>query len=249
MPGNRIRLSLAFALGCLTLVGCATVPPSERDPRDPWQRMNRATWRFDYGFYTDVAEPVVKTYVRVTPHPIQAGISNFFHNLTYPEVIVNDLLQGQVADFGKDTVRFVIDSTFGIGGLLDPATGMGLVRHDRDFGQTFGKWGIPTGPYLVLPFLGPSDVRDAIGLVPAEYADPLHYVQNTGADYGTRAVGTLNTGAHLLPIFRLDQRAFDHYAFARNTYLERRRFMVRGPRTSPGGAEQELKELENSAGN
>lgn len=244
----RIRVALALALACLTLVGCATVPPSERDPRDPWQRMNRTTFRFDIGVDKHIVKPVTRTYVRVTPHPVRAGIANFFNNLTYPEVIVNALLQGRVLHFGQDTARFLVDSTIGIGGLLDPATPMGLPREDRDFGQTFGKWGIPPGPYLVLPFLGPSDLRDAIGLVPAEYTDPVHYVQNTWADYSSRAVGTLNTATNIQPQINLALKAYDPYAFVRNTYLAQRRFMVKGAK-SHGGAEQELKELEQSGGN
>ena len=209
--------------------------------------MNRATWKFDYGFYTHVGQPVAEAYVHHVPHPIREGIANFFNNLMYPETIVNDLLQGQVSAFGRDTVRLVIDTTFGIGGLLDPATQMGLARNDRDFGQTFGKWGIPTGPYLVLPFLGPSDVRDALGLAPAVFTDPLYYVNDAAVTYPAGAVGTLNTAADLLPELKLDQQAYDHYAFARNTYLALRKHKVEGNRQEKG-AEQELEELEQSGG-
>ena len=249
MPRICNRLSLAaLALGCTALMGCAAVPRAERNPADPWQRMNRATFSFDYQFYRHVAEPVAKTYVRITPSPIRRGIANFFDNLDYPTVIVNDLLQGQLSAFGRDTARLLVDTTFGIGGLMDPATRMGLARDDRDFGQTFGKWGIPTGPYLVLPILGPSDLRDAIGLVPAVFTSPLYYVNNTAATYSTAGVETVNTATEMLPDLKLDQQAFDHYAFARDVYLSRRRFMVEGSRKHKG-AEQELQELEQSSGN
>jgi phospholipid-binding lipoprotein MlaA len=241
------RGAAALAALSLALAGCAAVPASERDPRDPWQRVNRATFSVDYRFYTDVGEPVAKTYVRVVPGPIRDWVSNFFNNLSYPTVIVNDVLQGRMAAFGRDSARLAIDTTFGIGGLLDPATGIGLVRDQRDFGQTFGKWGCPSGPYLVLPLLGPSDLRDAIGLVPAQFTDPLAYVNNAAADYAVRGAGALNTGAALLPELKLDREAYDHYAFARDTYLSRRAFMVRGDRGKEA-AKRELEELEPTGG-
>lgn len=245
---SRIRNTLslaALALCSLGLFGCATVSPAQRDSRDPWQSMNRTTYRFDYAFYTRLGEPVTKTYVRITPDPIRQGISNFFNNLAYPTVIVNDLLQGQLADFGRDTVRLVINTTFGIGGLLDPATGIGLARHDRDFGQTFGKWGIPPGPYLALPILGPSDLRDAFGLIPAVFTSPLYYVNDPAVTYPAGAVDTLDTATGLLPELQLDKQAYDHYAFARDAYLSRRRFLVHGNK-QPDNAEQEFQELEQS---
>ncbi len=240
--GKKLAL-IGLTLLSLTLFGCAAVPRAERDPRDPWQRMNRVTFRFDMNFYNHVATPVARTYVRVVPHPIRLGISNFFDNLEYPTVIVNDLLQGRLKDFARDTGRLLVNTTLGIGGLFDPAVHLGLPSEHRDFGQTFGKWGIPTGPYLVLPFLGPSDVRDAVGLVPEEYTTPMHYVQNTWADWGTRGVGLVNTDTHLQPTIRLIRRAFDPYTFARHAYLAQRKFMVHGM-GHENSAEQELKELQ-----
>jgi phospholipid-binding lipoprotein MlaA len=239
-------LTAAMSLLVLALAGCATVPPSERNPHDPWQRMNRATFRFDLGFYKRILIPVTTNYVRVTPHPIRVGVHNFVGNLFYPTVIVNALLQGKVLPFARDLGRLVVNTTVGIGGLFDPASRMGLTPEDRDFGQTFGKWGIPTGPYLVLPFLGPSDVRDALGLVPDYmYASPLgygHYPGHLAIRLGVDGLDVLNTGVELLPELRLDLKAYDPYAFARNAYLQERNFMVKGP--EEGSAEQELKELQ-----
>lgn len=250
MP-TRIRPAMlriaTLSLTALTLAACATVPPSERNPRDPWQRMNRATFSFDLGFYKHVVTPVANTYVRITPHPIRTGVDNFVHNLAYPTVIVNALLQGQMRPFARDLGRLVLNTTVGIGGIFDPATPAGLRREDRDFGQTFGKWGLPAGPYLVLPFLGPSDVRDGIGLVPAfTVASPMfygHYTGDTAIRYGVAGLGALNTGVELLPLIRLDEQAYDPYAFARNAYLQQRDFMVKGP-NAQNNAEQELKELQ-----
>jgi phospholipid-binding lipoprotein MlaA len=249
MP-RRIRPAMlrtaAISLLALALLGCATVPPSQRDPHDPWQGMNRATFGFDLGFYRHVAIPVVTDYIRVTPQPVRTGIDNFVTNLFYPTVIVNALLQGQALPFARDLGRFVVNTTVGIGGLLDPATRVGLPYEDRDFGQTFGKWGIPPGPYLVLPFLGPSDVRDALGLVP-DYtvASPFgygHYSGQLAVRLGVDSLDVLNTGVQLLPVLRLDLKAYDPYGLARSAYLQQRAFMVKGPQE--GGAEQELKELQ-----
>ncbi len=240
----RIATFAALSLLTLALLGCATVPPSERNPRDPWQRMNRGVFRFNAGFDRAIFKPVARTYLRVVPHVVRTGIGNFFNNLGYPEVIVNALLQGQPQAFARDTGRFVVNSTVGIGGLLDPATPLGLTLEDRDFGQTFGKWGIPSGPFVELPILGPSDVRDAIGLVPAEYADPRHYIQNPYWDYGLALLDAVKIRADLLPLTDIAEQNFDPYAFERNAYLQQRAFMVTGPQTQKNSAEEELKELQ-----
>ena len=244
-PAMPLRIA-SICLPALALLGCATVPPSQRNPRDPWQRMNRATFGFDLGFYRHVAIPVVTDYVRITPDPIRTGIHNFVTNLFYPTVIANALLQGKALPFARDIGRFVVNTTVGIGGILDPATKVGLTYEDRDFGQTFGKWGIPTGPYLVLPFLGPSDVRDAVGLVPDYlYASPLgygHYSGQLAIRLGVDSLDVLDTGVQLLPALRLDLSAYDPYGLARNAYLQQRDFMVNGPQQ--GGAEQELQQLQ-----
>lgn len=249
MP-RRIRpaaLRIAMlSLVTLALLGCATVPPSERHPRDPWQRFNRGVFKFNDVFDRAIAKPVARTYVRVVPEVVRTGVTNFFNNLTYPSVIVNALLQGQLEPFARDTGRLVVNTTVGIGGLLDPATRIGLTLEDRDFGQTFGKWGIPSGPYLVLPFLGPSDVRDAVGRVPAEFADPRHYIQNPYWDYGLLLIYEVKTRADLLPLTDMAEKTFDPYAFERNAYLQQRDFMVKGHQEN--SAEEELKKLQEESG-
>ncbi|HEX5460385.1 MAG TPA: VacJ family lipoprotein [Steroidobacteraceae bacterium] len=246
MP-RRIRpaaLRIAsISLLALALVGCATVPPSARNPRDPWQRVNRGIYKFNDAVDTAVVAPVARTYLRVIPQLVRTGVTNFFNNLTSPDTIVNALLQGQLKPFARDTGRFVVNSTIGIGGLFDPATSMGLTLDARDFGQTFGKWGIPSGPYVVLPFLGPSDVRDAIGRVPDEYADPRHYIRNPYWDYGLLLLYDVKARADLLPLTDMAKKTFDPYAFERNAYLQHRDFMVKGPQAE-NSAEEELKQLQ-----
>ncbi|MGH8199867.1 MAG: MlaA family lipoprotein [Steroidobacteraceae bacterium] len=236
----RLAATLSLAVA---LVGCATVPPSERTPRDPWQRMNRGVFKFNDAFDRAIFKPAARTYLRL-PQVLRTGIGNFFNNVSYPGVIVNALLQGQPKAFARDTGRFVVNSTVGIGGLLDPATPLGLTLEDRDFGQTFGKWGIPTGPFLELPILGPSDVRDAVGLVPAEYTDPRHYLQNPYWDYGLAVLDGVRIRADVLPLTNIAEQNFDPYAFERNAYLQQRHFLVKGAQAQKNSAEEELKELQ-----
>ncbi|HEX5207145.1 MAG TPA: VacJ family lipoprotein [Steroidobacteraceae bacterium] len=243
----RIRPAIlriaSISLLAIALVGCATVPPSQRNPRDPWQRFNRGTFKFNDALDRAIVKPVARTYVRVTPQLIRTGVTNFFNNLTYPDVIVNALLQGQLKPFARDTGRLVVNTTIGIGGLFDPATPMGLTLEARDFGQTFGKWGAPSGPYLVIPFLGPSDVRDAIGRVPDEFADPRHYIKNPYWDYGLLLLYDVKARADLLPLTDMAEKTFDPYAFERNAYLQHRDYMVSGQQAQ-NGAEEELKQLQ-----
>ena len=237
-----LRIAI-LSLCALTLVGCATVPPSERNPRDPWQRMNRGIFKFNDVFDRGIATPVARTYVRVLPQTIRGGVTNFFNNATYPDVIVNALLQGQLKPFARDTGRFVVNTTIGIAGIFDPASHMGLALEDRDFGQTFGKWGAPSGPFLVLPFLGPSDIRDGLGRAADAYAEPWAYIQNPYWDYGTLLLYEVKVRSDILPLTDMANKTFDPYAFERNAYLQARDFMVKG-QPAENGAEEELKQLQ-----
>jgi phospholipid-binding lipoprotein MlaA len=244
MP-STIRLPL-LSLGLLLLLGCAALPPGKRNPRDPWERMNRATYRFNDKFDRAIAQPVARGYRKATPHFVQTGVTNFFDNLEYPIVMVNDLLQGQFRPFLSDTGRLLLNSTVGIGGLMDPATNIGLDKNDRDFGQTLGKWGAGTGPYLVIPFLGPSDVRDAVGRVADEYSNPRHYIRNTWVRYGLAGLRAVDTRARFLDAQGAIDSAYDPYAFLRNVYLQHRDFKVNGGQ-SANEEQLEQKLLEESA--
>ena len=243
MP-STIRLSL-LSLGLLLLLGCAALPPGKRNPRDPWERMNRATYRFNDKFDRAIAQPVARGYRKATPHFVQTGVTHFFDNLEYPIVMVNDLLQGQFKPFLSDTGRLLLNTTVGIGGLMDPATAMGLDKNDRDFGQTLGKWGAGTGPYLVIPFLGPSDLRDAVGRVGDDYSNPRHYIRNAYVDYGLWLLRAIDTRARLLDAQSALDSAYDPYAFLRNVYLQHRDFKVNGGQ-SANEEQLERKLLEES---
>jgi len=242
MP-STIRLSL-LALGLL-LLGCAALPPGKRDPRDPWERMNRVTYGFNDKFDRAIAQPVARGYRKVTPRFVQTGVRNFFDNLDYPIVMLNDLLQGQLRPFVSDTGRLLANTTIGIGGLFDPASGMGLDKNDRDFGQTLGKWGVRKGPYLVLPFLGPSDTRDTLGGAVDAYSTPRAYIRNDYWKYSLWLLEKVDERARLLDATQALESAFDPYAFLRNIYLQHREFKVNGGQ-SPDEEQQEQKLLEES---
>jgi phospholipid-binding lipoprotein MlaA len=235
-------------LGTVVLVsGCATIPVSQRDPRDPWQGVNRKMWNFDIGLVRHVAVPIDQAYKHATPHFARVGLGNFFDNAEYPIVFVNDFLQAKFKIGLTDVGRFLMNSTVGLAGFFDPATRAGLAKNDNDFGRTLGTWGVPPGPYLVVPFLGPSDVRDLIGKVPDGYMSPDSYINDWWIYLGVESVYLLDVNDRtVIPAYRLleSQHPFDPYGFARNAYLQRRRFLIHGE--SVESEEQQEEQLENS---
>src|SRR6202011_3659104 len=183
MPTATSTNLTLLALACC-LVGCASLPEgSKRDPRDHVERFNRSMYKFNTALDHAVLRPVARGYVKVTPHPVRTGVSNFFTNLGYTKTIGNDLFQGQFRVF-------------------DPATQFGLEKHDRDFGQTLGKWGLPTGTYLMLPLLGPSDVRDAFGLIPDRFMSIDGQITDPIIQVSLPVTDKVNGRANVLP--------FDH---------------------------------------
>ncbi len=235
----------------LVLGGCATLPPgTKRDPRDPWERVNRSTYKFNDALDRAVLKPVAKGYSHL-PHAVQSGVQNFFSNLEYPVVIVNDLLQWQVKSFFSDIGRLVYNSTVGLGGLFDPASRAGLEKHDRDFGQTLGKWGVPKGPFVMVPFLGPYDVRDGIGAGTVDTVSNPRFYLPFWYNVGLYAVREVDVRARLLPLDATIQSAYDPYSFIRNAYLQNRDFKVKGdqPQKEEEQEEQLMKEaLEEDTG-
>ncbi|MBB88276.1 MAG: hypothetical protein CMP06_13425 [Xanthomonadales bacterium] len=215
---------MALCLTVLFAAGCAHSPTY--DPLDPLEPVNRGIYKFNDTADTYVLKPVAKGYVAVTPGFVRTGVTNFFGNLTYPLTIVNQFLQGKPADGFSDMGRFLVNSTLGIGGLFDPATPLGLSRHDEDFGQTFGKWGVGNGWYLMLPFLGPSTNRDLTGRIVAIPFNPTYYVSDGDVVLGLSALDIVNTRAMLLNADRLVRNQYDPYVFIRDAYLQRRRSQV-----------------------
>jgi phospholipid-binding lipoprotein MlaA len=211
----------------LSLSACVTLPPnSPRSPQDPWERWNRSVYKFNDVIDRAVAKPVAKTYVKIVPSPVRTGVSNFIANLNTPTVMLNDALQGKLKAAGSDLGRFLLNSTVGIGGLLDPATPAGLDRNDEDFGQTLGKWGVHAGPFVELPILGPSDLRDAPAKLVDNYTNPRAYIRNPWAKWPLWGLYAVDTRAALLSLDQTISHVYDPYAVIRDAYLQRRAYLV-----------------------
>ena len=228
---TTIRVS-ALSLVLLTLLGCAAAP-AKKDPRDPWERMNRTTYKFNDKLDKAVLRPVARGYQKVTPSFARTGISNFFDNLDYPVVIVNDLLQAKFLTAGRDTGRLLMNTTLGIAGFLDPASTAGLQKNNNDFGLTLARWGVHKGPYFVIPFLGPSDVRDGLGRIPDSFASPRNYIGDTAVHYSLWAVGLLDARYRLLSVDQALDSAYDPYLFLKNAYFQRRDYLESGSGQNP----------------
>jgi phospholipid-binding lipoprotein MlaA len=220
-----LRAGLLPALA-LVFAGCATTGTPA--PDDPLERWNRGVQKVNDALDRAVLRPVAVRYQRHVPRVLRTGIGNVLSHLAFPTTIANDLLQGKIVDTAADIGRFAINSTLGIGGLLDPASRIGIRRNDEDFGQTLGRWGVPAGPYLVLPLLGPSTLRDAPAMAADAQTDLR--VQLDIRDEERAALGALyvvDRRASLLAADPAIDAAFDRYAFIRNAWLQRREFQVR----------------------
>jgi phospholipid-binding lipoprotein MlaA len=214
------------ALGCIALLltGCATT--GERHPADPLEPLNRGIHKFNEGVDRAVLRPVARSYVRITPRWFRTGVGNFYTNLGYPWTIANQVLQGKLLAAGQDTLRFLLNTTLGLGGVLDPASDANLPVHDEDLGQTLGVWGVPPGPFLMVPLLGPATVRDLPSRVANTYFQPFYWYDYGNERWFSLALDLVDTRARLLPLDRTLARAFDRYAFLRDAYLQRQLFQV-----------------------
>jgi phospholipid-binding lipoprotein MlaA len=222
---RSIRHRLACA-GSILLCACATLPPhSQRDDRDPLERYNRAIYGFNRTLDRHIALPVARGYVKIVPQPMRHGVYNFLTNLSYPRTAINNALQGKLKTAGSDVARFTVNTVLGLG-FFDPATSMGLELHDEDFGQTLGYWGVPSGPYFMLPVLGPSSIRDTAGLVPDEFTTPRHYINANGMEWGILALDLIDSRASLLDTEELLKRSYDEYGFVRSAWFQRRNYLV-----------------------
>jgi len=197
---------------------------NEIEVSDPLSGYNRFMTGFNDKLYFWLLEPVASGYAWAIPEGARRSVDNFFDNLWFPIRFVNNLLQFEILDAGEETLRFVVNSTIGILGLFDPAKSwFGLEAHDEDFGQTLGAWGVGAGPHLVLPILGPSNLRDAVALVPDWQLDPLTYIPNWKVEYGVRAFEAVNNvSLHLGEYESLKKDAIDFYPFLRDAYEQNR---------------------------
>ncbi|QJR15383.1 MlaA family lipoprotein [Usitatibacter palustris] len=220
---------LLAALLLVVASGCASLP-GERDPRDPWEAYNRPVHEFNDGVDKAILKPIATGYQKVTPTFVQTGVNNFYGNLQDLGTGLNNILQGKVKEGASDLGRLAVNSVIGIFGFWDVATPMGLEKHNEDFGQTLGWWGVPSGPYFVIPLLGPSTARDA----PARYIDPQYfwgrYIDDEATGWILLGVDVVRSRANLLKAGSILEQATltegDSYTFVRDAWLQRRRSMV-----------------------
>ncbi|WP_206957647.1 MlaA family lipoprotein [Trinickia acidisoli] len=231
---NRRTLSATFTAtltAATLLAGCAS--PDKRTPGDPLEPMNRVVFKVNDTIDRTIAVPIAKGYQKVTPHPLRTAISNFFSNLGDLNNIANELLQLKITDATEDVIRFAMNTTFGIGGLIDFATPARLPKHHQDFGLTLGHWGIPSGPYLVLPIFGPSSFRDGVGLAVDTRFSPLIYAPADSRKplYGVQFVSARSDMLGATNI--LEQAALDKYSFVRDAYTQQRRAALSAGTSTP----------------
>ena len=223
MQSSRFNLPGLFLLGTLTLSGCAT----NGTPGDPLEPLNRGIYKFNDTVDKAVIKPVAQGYKEVTPEIVRAGVGNFFSNLDDVLVVANDLLQFKLPQAASDLSRLMVNTTFGVLGLADVATGWELPKHDEDFGQTLGYWGIDNGPYLVLPLLGSSTLRDAAGRLGDGQIDPVYNYDDVATRNTAIGINMIDTRSRVLDIESVvDDAALDRYSFIRDAYLQKRRSLV-----------------------
>ena len=223
MQASRFNLPGLLILGAVTLTGCAT----NGTPGDPLEPLNRGIYKFNDTVDKAVIKPVAQGYKEITPSTVRTGVGNFFSNLDDVIVVANDLLQLKLPQAASDFSRLLVNTSFGVLGLIDVATPWELPKHDEDFGQTLGYWGIGNGPYLVLPFLGPSTVRDTVGRIGDGQIDPVWNHDDIPDRNTAIGINTIDTRARYLDIEKVvDDAALDRYSFIRDAYLQKRRNVV-----------------------
>jgi phospholipid-binding lipoprotein MlaA len=222
---NAIRLKSAVLVVALSglLGGCAT----SGNPKDPIEGFNRAMYGLNDALDTVLIKPVAQGYDAVLPNPVRTGVTNFFGNIADLFIGVNNLLQGKPDQAVSDIGRVLVNSTIGILGVIDWATDMGMEKHEEDFGQTFGRWGVGDGAYVVLPFFGPRTVRDTAGLIVDSAVDPVGHVDHVPTRNTLLALRVVDIRADLLPADKvIEEAALDKYSYIRDGYLQNRHSQI-----------------------
>ena len=217
--------SLVMLAGAMTLSGCASFRAAA--PGDPIEPINRGIYSFNNTFDHYLFKPIAKGYDAVVPGPVKTGVTNVFQNVSDVQSVVSDVLQLKGAKLGDDLGRVMLNTTIGIGGIFDLATPMGIERGNEDIGQTLGYWGIGAGPYLVIPFLGPSSLRDAVGRYGDSKINPVSYVSSVPVRNSLTGLSVVDARVGLFPAEELlNQASLDKYTFLRSAYLQRRQSLV-----------------------
>lgn len=220
-----VALLLLFAAACSGPVATEKerVPGEVSDPLEP---VNRAVYKFNDLGDRYVLRPVAVGYEKGLAPQMRTGVRNFFDNASYPITVINSFLQGKFADGARDTARFVINTTIGLAGLFDPATDIGLPKNDEDFGQTLGTWGVPEGPYLMVPVFGPYTLRDGFGALVDAPAQPWFAAAEPAVGVGLWVLEGVDDRTKLLDVDHQVREAFDPYIFVRDAYVQNRRYRV-----------------------
>lgn len=218
------RPAVLIALCAGLLGGCATsqTVPTE----DSWEGLNRGIFAFNNGVDKIFLKPVARGYRFITPDPVERGVSNVFSNLSYPVVIVSNALQGKGKAALSDTGRFLVNSTIGVAGIFDVATPMGMPANNEDLGQTLAVWGVPSGPYIMIPFLGPSTLRDGVMIFGNQSLHGRNLIDNSSVRDKLALLEIVSGRASLLPLDSQLQESQDPYIFLREAYLQRRNFLI-----------------------
>jgi len=252
----KTKLSLlTCVIATVALNGCATTTLKQAEENDPWQGWNKSTQSFNDSFDKHVLKPVAVGYLHLTKGPVDDGVTNFFSNINDIGVTINDILQLKLLQGGMDISRFIINTTVGLGGVFDWANKIDLPKHNEDFGQTLGFWGVPSGPYLVLPFFGASTPRDTVGLIGDALMDPSTYVSIFGGfvgsatTAGTSALDVTDYRAGVMSTEKVINEASngDRYDFIKNAYLQHRDYLINDG--SPQDEEDPLDAEEKGGGN
>ena len=228
------HLTAVLLLICTVLfTGCATMRSQDQytDPIDPYEKINRKSYTFTDVVDRKIVAPIADYYIDYVPNPMQRSIGNFYDNLGYPNVILNAFLQGKVRQGFQDTLRFVVNTAIGLGGLFDMASPMGLPPHDEDFGQTLGVWGVDAKTYIFIPLLGPSSNRDVSGIPVAVFTNGLFYIGiyviGAPVTVPLSILGVIDKRARLSGPMRIrDEAAVEPYLFVRDGYLQQRKHLI-----------------------
>lgn len=231
MRSELVNKVLISTIVLVLMVGCAGRQHPEADEQanaaqanstDPYEGFNRSIYNFNSKVDRYVLKPLAKTYEKITPDQVESGIHNFFENLEEPRTVVNSVLQGKFAKAGLSSGRFVLNSTVGVLGFFDVAGKLDIPKQNEDFGQTLAVWGVPSGPYLVLPLFGPRYLRHAGGFIPDGFLNPVSYIDDKAVRYSMLGLDIIDTRTRFFGADNLLELQLDPYVFVRETYTQRR---------------------------
>ena len=223
---TKHTLAATLIAASIALSACTSIPPEQRAANDPWEPMNRTLYQVNTSIDKATTKPLARGYQKIVPSPIRTGVSNFFRNLTTPRSALNNFLQGKPKQGFSEIGRFIFNSSLGVGGLFDIASAGGMEEFPEDFGQTAAVWGVPDGPYIMLPFLGPRTLRDAILMPLDTLSHPVTHYENTSVRDKLRVLQIIDLRHNLLTAEKFLEDSEDPYVTLRESYLQNRAYAV-----------------------